>query len=265
MKKIITRERKRLAYSITTKQIFGLDSSVPEALRSQIPAEWSGHLAQFHIRAENSGAQILKDVNVLIVTKSDSQIKFFQYVTNPPREVPVGTSLLEKPNELRVPNITLARNQSIEIDVFIRSPTQPDLQLFWSGGDGDVDWRIASTQEAFGIERNIISAIKYFIYAQIATPLVTSIMFAVSGVGSVLLPLGNQFTTVGAGIGAFLGNLLTLYFYIQMVPHALTVAKELMSRPHLSLKMGNIENSTAVTSSAIATASSTSGIQAPKP
>jgi hypothetical protein len=169
VKKIITRERKRLAYSISTKQIFGVDSSVPEALRSQIPAEWSGHLAQFHVRAENSGAQILKDVNVLIVTKTDSQIKFFQYITNPPREVPVGKPLVEKPNELRVPNITLAKNQSIDIDVFIRSPAEPDLQLFWSGGDGDVDWRIASTQEAFGIDRNILSAIKYFIFAQIAT------------------------------------------------------------------------------------------------
>ena len=71
VKKIITRERKRLTYSISPKQILGIDSSIPQALRSQIPSEWSGHLVQFHIRAVNSGAQLLKDINVLVATKPE--------------------------------------------------------------------------------------------------------------------------------------------------------------------------------------------------
>jgi hypothetical protein len=256
VKKIITRERKRLTYSISTKQILGIDSGIPDALRSQIPSEWSGYLVQFHIRAVNSGAQLLKDINVLITTKPDSEIKYFEYRTSPSREVPVGKLSIEKPNELRAPDITLTRNQSVDFDVFVKATTQPELQLYWSGGGGDVDWRIAGSQEAFGIERDIISAIKYFIYAQVAGPAITALLFAFA------FFVGFWFGTtrvseMGAAIGSFLGQLVTLFFYIKMVPHALAVAKQFMASPHISITKSNIEGPASVP---IAPSSSEAGI-----
>ena len=165
--------------------------------------------------------------------------------------------MVEKPNELRVPDISLARNQSIDFDVFVRAPTQPELQLYWSGGDGDVDWRIAGSQEAFGIERDIISAIRYFIYAQVASPLITSIFWAFS----FLMVYKGDLSQMGAAIGSFLGQLVTLFFYIKMVPHALAIAKHFMASPHVSITKSNIEGPTIVS---IAPSSSEAGVDTSK-
>jgi hypothetical protein len=234
IKKIITKERKRLSYSIATKPIFGVDGTLPAALQSQIPKDWSGHLVQFHLRAENSGAQTLSALNVLCVAAADAEIRFYETTTQPPREVPVGTPTNEKSNELRIPDITLERGQSIELDVFVKSHNRPDLQIFWSGGGGGVDWRLTSMEETFGLERNIISAIRYYIYAEISMPLATSIMYVMS---ASLMSVSNSASWMsigGVGVGQFFGSILKLYFYIKIVPHALAIAKEFMSRPRVS-------------------------------
>jgi len=220
LSKIWGRPRYRITYSISRDPIISVSGDLPEEVRRQLPEGLSLNVSKVRVLASNTGNKTVREANMRAVLDLDAELLRNELKTVPDREVLHGNVEQIDDNELRVPAVTLQRNQSLELILFIRSKGNEEVKVYWSGGgNDDVQWNRGSGLSELTIERHIVAIIKNFIFAEVIPALVPILASPFS------LFRDNIFLIPVAGGATVLSALARLYFLLRIVPHAVAVTK----------------------------------------
>jgi len=231
IKKAFGRERRRITYSISKQPIISVNQSLPNEVLGKLPTDQTLNVIQYHIASENTGTQSVKDINLLVSANKEADLIHQEVTTIPPREVQYPSIELPAPNEVRFKGIGLERKQSIIINLFFRSRTDSNMQVFWSGGD-NVEWSLSGATEEFSLEEHLVAIIRNYILAEFMPALFLGIAYLVAFLASFSAPFRNSSVAItgGIGLGQTLGSLLRFYFYLRIVPHAVAVVRDVIQR-----------------------------------
>jgi hypothetical protein len=161
---------------------------LPETIKNRLPDDYAMNIVRYRILGENTGTKALQDVNLLVAPDETVTLLDYELRTVPPREVEHGGPERPAPHELRYSQITLEKGQGVELDLCLRGQIIPPVKIYWSGGGGNVDFFLSSPRESFGLEGHLIAMVKYYIFAQIAFPL----MLAFGYILPILVPESTE-------------------------------------------------------------------------
>jgi hypothetical protein len=226
IKRMFQREKRQVAYSVTHKPILALSETLPPEVSSKLPAAPPGNVSEYIVSATNTGNLQVRDANLLIVPNRTCTLLLQDIVTKPAREVPYGPVENPSPGEVRYPQITLEKEQSIRVRLFLLSKNTPSINVFWSGGGEKVEFRQSTDQLSGDVPFHLREIIKNYILAEIAVGLFVGFGYLAGSV----VPFdmhGGRTQMTGLGVGQVLGVITRLYFLMRIVPHAVALVEQL--------------------------------------
>jgi len=226
LKRLLSKERKRLAYAIDLRPIIATTAALPNDVKQKMPDVEAINITEVIVTVENVGTRAIQDASLLVATPEEAEVIHQEIRTLPIREVSSGNVTIEAEKDIRVSGFSLERKQRLILRYFLRSEREPNVALYGSGGGGDVRWVAEGASKAIGIEGRVTAIVRYFVLAQILPPLLTAVSFSLYK----LYTEDHRFEFVAAMVGQATGTLIALYYYLRIVPQALAVANEASER-----------------------------------
>jgi hypothetical protein len=235
--RLLSRERKRLAWTLSAVPIVSVSDSLPDAVRSVVPAAAAVNVYQYVLSMRSTGRKPVSGVKLEIVPESGTTLLSHEVRSTPPRGV--GWSPESNEGEIRLNDIALTRNQELTITAFAKSSVTPSLKPYFSGGgDEPPEFEAESRQNYQGIEQHVASIIRNYVASIVAPAVVGAIGSVLAGTVFALGPsLGfdNRAGTAGIQIGTagflqVLSAVVNAYFLLRIVPPALALVRIFTAR-----------------------------------
>jgi hypothetical protein len=235
--RLVSRERKRLSFTVSSRPIVTVTDTLPPAVKNAVPAESAVNIYEHAIVIRNSGKKPFSSVKLELVPERDTTILGNPTVeSQPPRGVSYSTSSAD--GELRIDDISLTRDQELRVDFYTKSTSVPAVKHYFSGGGEDPPTFEESSRQTYqGVERHVAVIIRNLIASIAAPAVVTAFGSVAAGTVSIIFtsgPGGN--VQIGGlqigviGILQILGPLIQAYFLLRILPSALALARILTSR-----------------------------------
>jgi len=230
IKRAFQRDRRRVIYSMQRNPIIAVTDALPEQVRSKIPTEQVRNITNFRVTAENVGSTVVSDATVIVTVAAPGELIDFAVQTEPAKGVRFAAPSSMNTSELTISGIYLEKRQLLHVDLFVRAPQEPRVELYWSGGGGDVKWISEATAERLSLEKNFIAILRNYILAEFAPSFVTGIQLVILSFFRINGPEATQAQMGLFGVGQVIGSLLRFYFYFRVVPHAISVIQYFVYR-----------------------------------
>jgi hypothetical protein len=223
IKRALTREKRTLVYDIIQTPIVSVSDELPDELDAKLPdIRTKNTITKTEVNVTNPGPLIVKRVNFSVRTP-EARIIYQRIFEKPARLITHSDEINEEAGEITISDFTLEPMQSITCSIFTESKKRPLVDFEGSSKEDVVTWRKGRSL-AFGLDDHLLAMFKLWIFATFARQLITGIPLAFGQI----FPGGVQMTAVG--LAQALGSILSLYFYLKMIPHALIVFEALESR-----------------------------------
>lgn len=227
IKRAFQKERIRVSYTTASRPVIAVSESLPESVRAALP-ELPQNITEFVVDATCDGQLPAENANLLIELPAGTEILSANITTHPQKEVPY--SPIERPSEVevRVPGITLERNERITVSVFAQCNATAQLNTYWSGAGAKAEWKETSGRASSAIARHVEGIIFNYILAEIAQAAVAGLFFFIA---SLLEPVMDRqfdmynFRQTGMAAGMLIASLVKLYFLMRIVPHAISLVE----------------------------------------
>lgn len=236
--RLLSRERKRLGWTLNSMPIVAVSDSLPEAVRSVVPAATAENVYQYTMTMRSNGRKPISGVKLEIVPDSGTALLSHEVESTPPRGVTWSSEV--NGNEIHLRDIALSRNQELSVTLFAKSPTIPAITPYFSGGGDDPpEFEAESRQTYSGIEQHIASIIRNYVASIVAPAIVAAIGSVLTGTVTVF---GSSWgiddriwTTTGIQIGTIgfiqvFSAVVSAYFLLRIVPPAVALVRIFTAR-----------------------------------
>jgi hypothetical protein len=219
---------------MVARSIVSVSDSLPEAVRTLIPAQAAVNVYEYTILIRSTGRKPLSEVKLELVPDEDTVLLGHEIHSVPPRGVEWLTDADD--NELILRDIALTRDQELVITLFAKSSGTPKVRPYFGGGGSEPpEFEEVSRQEYQGIERHVASIIRNYVASIVAPAVVGAIGSILVGTVAVIGQGGPIFGAPAIQIGAagflqVLGALINAYFLLRIVPPALALVRILVNR-----------------------------------
>jgi hypothetical protein len=149
--------------------------------------------------------------------------------SQPARGVPHSVSTIG--DEIHVNDISLTRDQELQVDFYTKSSSVPTVRHYFSGGGEDPPtFEEASRQTYQGVERHIDELIRNYILSIVAPTVIVAVGSVLVGAVSLAGAGGTGLQIGTLGFLQVLGALVNAYFLLRIIPPALALVRILINR-----------------------------------
>lgn len=226
IKRFLTKEKRRIRYNINQKSLVSVTDDLPDSLVQRFPEIRSKNtITETEIMIVSAGSAMIKQANC-IIRASNSQILEYEISEDPSGLVAHTDTVNAEIGELRIGDFGLEPGQSIKCKLYLQSTSVPGVLLEGNSTDNIVTWT-RGIRAARGLDDHILSVFKIWILAAFISPVVSGIFLLLATL--VRSMAGNYYrneVSIFMGfqsIGNVFGSLLSLYFYLLMVPHVIKI------------------------------------------
>jgi hypothetical protein len=234
IKRAITREKRRILYEVVETPVISVSAELPKAIVDQNPnLETSRNISQVDVTLTNAGSTMVNQASCQIRAR-DAEILAWETSENPAGLVAHRDEVDAKGGTIRISDFSLEPGHSLSCRFYTGSAGANEISFQGLGGQNVVNW-IRGGDGTKDLDDHLLRIFKLWIFATFITPLLQGVtylgvMLAVALAGPEVVGSGTTGLMLATGPSAIanvLGSILSLYFYLLMIPPVARVLAEL--------------------------------------
>lgn len=237
IERILNRQRRVLEWDIDSRPIIAVDRTLPPEILADLPSAEMTNITRFELSARPVG-KAMSGAEALIVPRGGGRLLKNDVVTEPVRGIQYELVKDEPSQELRLNIATLRLDQAVKVVLFLQSKEEPSIDVYWSGVQEDLKFQRVSFGRDKGLEEHLRSIALNLILAFVI-PAILSATAAIISVGL----YDELYATGASGVARFTGTLLSGYFLLRTLPHAVAITRIYGSRRPPSVEVNARDNS----------------------